>query len=177
MKTLTCPIPTNINPLQNNGFLFNIIKLPEIQFFCQEVNLPDVTLPPAIFNNPFVKVPVPGDKIEFGDLQVTFMINENMDNYVAIYNWIIGLGFPESNDQYKNFINDRTDFLSSNESNAASSDAILQILGSNNQPVKTVQFIDVIPVSLISLQLQTITQDTTYLAGQATFNYTSFKIT
>lgn len=176
MKTLTCPIPTNINPLQNNGFMFNILKYPEIQFFCQEVNLPEISLPPAIFQNPFVKIPVPGDKIDFGDLQITFMINENMDNYKAIYDWLVGLGFPESNDQYKNFIQSKTNALAPNDSTASSSDAILQILGSNNTPVKTIQFVDVIPTALSSLQLQTVTQDTTYIMGQATFAYTSFKL-
>ena len=36
IRTLTCPIPATINPLQNNGFLFSIEKLPDMQYFCQE---------------------------------------------------------------------------------------------------------------------------------------------
>jgi len=41
---LSCPIPSNINPLSPNGFLFNILKLPNLSFFCQSVNLPGITL-------------------------------------------------------------------------------------------------------------------------------------
>lgn len=177
MQPLTCPIPANINPLQSNGFLFGIQKLPEISFFCQEANLPELTLPTADMASPLVDMPLPGDKPNFGELSITFLIDEEMINYVAIHNWLIGLGFPESHEQYANFISARTDQLNQNPLVAGYSDGTLQILGASNKAVRTIRFVDLVPTSLNSLQLQSTTSETTYLAGNATFRYTLYKFT
>lgn len=175
MQTLTCPIPSNINPLQTNGFLFSINKLPSISFFCQEANVPSIDLPSADMSTPLVLAPLPGDKINFGDLNITFLIDGDMANYIAIHNWMIGLGFPESHEQYANFLASRTDSLNRNELIAGFSDGNLQILSSSNNALKTVHFIDLFPTSLQSLQMQSTTTETTYLAGNATFRYTYYK--
>ena len=41
-------------------------------------------------------LPIPGDKMEFEDLNVRFLVDENLENYMEIQNWMRGLGFPES---------------------------------------------------------------------------------
>lgn len=175
MQTLTCPLPSNINPLQSNGFMFGIQKLPEIQFFCQEANIPELALPLAEVSSPLVMARLPGDKPLFGDLQITFLIDETMGNYLAVHDWMIGMGFPESWDQYANFISDRDSALVTGETSAAVSDGILQILNSQNNVIKTVRFIDLFPTSLSSISLTSTTNDTQYIAGVATFGYTYYK--
>lgn len=177
MKNLTCPIPDNINPLQSNGFMFTINKLPSISFFCQEANLPGLDLPKADFTSPLVNSGNPGDKLFFADLNITFLVDEKMTNYKAIAEWMMALGFPQSYDQYTSFIADRTDALNTNEARAAVSDGVLQIMDSSNNVVQTITFIDMFPTSLSSLQLQTTSGDTNYLAGQASFVYTLYKFT
>lgn len=176
MQTLTCPIPNNLNPLQSNGFLFGIQKLPEVSFFCQEANIPELILPQAEMPTPLVNTKLPGDKASYGDLIITFLIDENMANYVAIHNWLVGMGFPESWRQYSKFIQDRSDPTTTSEMTAAVSDGILQVLNSSNNPVRTIRFVDVFPTSLTSLQLTSTTTETTYLAGNATFAYTYYVI-
>lgn len=172
---LTCPVPSNINPLQSNGFLFSVVKLPTVSYFCQEVNLPSLTLPSADFENSLVMAPIPGEKLDFGELDVTFMMDENMTNYIAIHNWMIGLGFPESWDQYKNYIAQQTDGLNRNELLAGYSDGNLQILGSDNKATRTIHFVDMFPTSLGQLTLESTTNDTQYLAGRATFKYSFYR--
>jgi hypothetical protein len=173
-KTLSCPLPQNINPLSPNGFNFTVLKLPSITFFCQQANLPGLTFGEPAFANPFASVPVPGDHITYDTLNINFMIDENMTNYRAIWNWIIALGFPQSYDQYISFVNsDQSGVL--NELAKNYSDATLEILGSNNQPVATVQFVDVFPVSLDSIMFQSTNQDVPYLVGTATFRYSYYK--
>ena len=175
MPTLSCPIPSNLNPLQSNGFMFEINKLPSVSFFCQEANLPGLTLPPLEVSSPFVDYPVPGEKLVFDDLQITFLIDENMENFLAIYNWMVGLGFPKLHQQYKEFINSNQ--INPNELVAGYSDGVLQILNSSNNPIRTATFRDLFPTSLQSLQLQSTTNETTYLAGNATFKYTLYEFT
>jgi len=155
--------------------MFGIQKLPEISFFCQEVNIPDFGLPSAETSTPLVNIRFPGDKPVYGDLQLQFLVDENMDNYIAVHDWIVGMGFPESWDQYAKFVSTRTDALNNNNAAAAVSDGILQILGSSNTPVRTIRFVDMFPVSLGSVQLQSTSQDTTYIAGQVTFAYSYYK--
>lgn len=176
MQRLTCPVPGNINPLQSNGFMFSITKYPEIQFFCQEANLPSLDLPPAEQVTPLVDSPHPGDKMSFGDLSITFLIDEDMANYKVLYDWIVGLGFPESRQQFDEFVRRNPGSLNPNNSTSAVSDGVLQILGSSNTPVRTVMFKDLFPVAVAGLQMQSTTNDTTYLAAQATFKYTLFEL-
>ena len=174
MLPLSCPVPANINPLQSNGFMFSIQKLPDVKFFAQEVNLPGLGLPTADIDNPFAKTPLPGDKLDFADLDITFLVDESMNNYTAIYNWMVALGFPQMRSQYTTYMNqDPINLYSELAKNY--SDGTLQILNSSNQPVKTILFRDIVPVSLGSIVLQSTSSDTQYVAGQATFRYTYYE--
>lgn len=172
--TLSCPVPNNINPLSPNGFMFSIQKLPELNYFCQQANLPGIILGVPEFGNPFNTTPIPGDHLTYDQLNVQFLVDENMTNYKSIYNWIVALGFPNSYDQYLTFINadDRgiTSELAKNYS-----DATLSILGANNKVIQTVQFHDLFPMSIDSLVFQSTNQDVNYLVGNATFRYSYYK--
>lgn len=173
-QNITANIPANINPLSPNGFMFNIQKLPKISFFCQQVNLPGITLGVPEFGNPFQTAPIPGDSLTYDTLTVQFLVDDDMSNYMSIYNWIVALGFPENYDQYINF-------LSQDERNLTSelaknySDATLQILGNTNQTIKTVEFHDLFPAALDSLVFQSTNNDVQYLVGNATFRYAYYK--
>ena len=173
--TITCPIPANIIPLSPNGFLFSIQKLPELNFFAQSVNLPGITLGSPEFGNPFQTQPIPGESLTYDQLTVQFLVDADMANYQAIYNWIIALGFPNDYEQYTTFINAETrgaiTELASNYS-----DGTLQILAGNNQVVKTVQFVEMFPIALDSLQFSGANSDVQYLIGNVTFRYGYYKI-
>ncbi len=172
--TITCPIPSNINPLSPNGFLFSIQKLPELNFFAQSVNLPGITLGAPEYGNPFQVQPIPGESLTYDQLTVQFLIDETMTNYQAIYNWIVALGFPNDYEQYTTFVSEDNRGITS-ELATNYSDATLQILSGNNQVVKTVQFVDLFPIALDSLQFAGTNTDVQYLIGNATFRYGYYK--
>jgi len=173
-NTLSCPIPENITPLSPNGFLFNIIKLPDVSYFCQQINLPGITLGSPEFGNPFNTQPIPGDSLTYDQLTVQFLVDSDMANYVQIYNWIVALGFPQGYDQYVTYI--RTQSQSELSELAKNySDATLQILSANNTAVKSIQFTDLFPVSLDSIMFQSTNQDVQYIVGNATFRYGYYK--
>jgi hypothetical protein len=172
--TITCPIPSNINPLSPNGFMFSIQKLPELNFFAQSVNLPGITLGSPEYGNPFQVQPIPGESLTYDQLTVQFLIDETMTNYQAIYNWIVALGFPNDYEQYTTFVSEDNRGITS-ELATNYSDATLQILSGNNQVVKTVQFVDLFPIALDSLQFAGTNTDVQYLIGNATFRYGYYK--
>ena len=86
----------NRNFLAPIGFKFSLQRSPGVAFFCNQANIPDLQLGVAIQPNPLRDLPVPGDKVEFGDLNLRFLVDEDLKNYMEIQNWIRGLGYPES---------------------------------------------------------------------------------
>jgi len=172
-----CPIPSNINPLSPTGFRLNITKLPELTYFCQEANLPEVELPSLQMPTTFSTIGLPGDMIHFGDLTVQFLVDENLANYKGVFDWIMGLGFPESFLQYQQLA--QADPIVSNNKFGGMvnnySDAVLEILGSQNTTSQTILFKDVHPVSLSSLPFLATATDVNYLIGTATFRYNYYE--
>jgi len=169
-----CPVPDNINPLSPTGFRLDIEKLPDVSYFCQEATLPDVTINAIPVNTPLSVMQIPDSIIAYGDLIVNFLIDEEMNNYKALYDWVKGLGFPTNHNEYTNMINaDRK--LGTSELTRNYSDASLSILSSNNQVVRTLKFIDLFPISLASLQFGSNLSDVNYLVGNAIFRYTYYE--
>ena len=181
-----CPLPNNLNPLSPTGFTLSITKLPEISFFCQNVIIPDISLDNIPQATPFSQIKIPGELLKFSDLTVNFIVDENMANYTALWNWLIGLGFPENYTQYQSLVSTAQNSTSTSATPAIPafgqlagnfSDGSLTILGSNNTPVRTIIFTDLHPVSLGSLEFQSNVDDIQYLVGSATFGYTYYVIT
>ena len=173
--TTSCLYPANLNPLSPNGFNFSITKLPDVSFFCQRVQIPSITLASATQYNPFVDRPIPGEIMTFSELTLSFLVDENMDNYKAIFNWIVALGYPEDNLQYSNFVNSQANTIYS-ELAKNYSDATVGVLDSNNVATNAFKFYDLFPISLDPIQFESTAMDVNYVIGSATFKYSYFTI-
>lgn len=177
MSLLTCD--NMVNPLSPNGFRFSIMKLPDVTYNVQQVSIPNISLGDYDMTNLFATLPIPGNRLTYDPLSIQFLVDEGMRNYISIYNWMIGLGVPESFDQYKSFIsgNDQSNLngMVTGELERQYSVATLQILGSNNVAVRTIQFNDVFPISLDTLTFQSTNSDVNYLVGSATFRFSYYK--
>lgn len=167
-------IPTNMNPLAPSGFKLIITKLPRMQFYCQTVNLPSITLGVGNFGTPQADIPIPGEKLEFGELNVQFLVDETMENYKAINDWLFGLGTPVGNEQYTNFLSQDIVAQGNSDLTRGMSDASLFILTNNNTENKIVTFKNMFPISLESLTFTAVDTDVNYLIGNATFKYTYY---
>ena len=170
-RLLTCPVPENINPLSPNGFMFSIARIPEVTYFCQEVSIPTVSLATVEQGSPFARIPLPGDTLDFGELNVQFLVDSQMQNYKALFNWIRGLGFPQNNEQYTQQV---TNSYSMNENAASFSDATLTALNNKNSPAGTILFKDCVITSLNSITFTSTASDVQYIVGNASFRYTYF---
>jgi len=170
---MTISIPAGLNPLSPNGFNFSISKVPNVTFFCQQANLPGITLGDPTFSTPFSTQPLPGDTLSYEPLQVQFLIDEEMLNYNIIYNWIISLGFPESYSQYTTLL--AGDNVQYGELAKNYSDGVLQILDSNNNPIRSVTFYDLFPTSLETITFASTNNDVSYVVGSATFKFGHYK--
>ena len=171
--SINLTVPANVNPLSPNGFKFNIAKLPDIEYFCQQVHIPGITFGDPILANPFANMPIPGDHLTYDTLEVQFLVDESMDNYISIYNWIVALGFPQTYQQYITYINSQQSGVLSELAKSYST-GTMQILNNTNNPVRTITFNDLFPISLETLQFQSTNQDVPYLVGQATFRFSYY---
>ncbi len=172
-NTTSCPVPENITPLSPNGFMFTVTKLPDISFFCQQVNLPGLTLGDPEYANPFTKQPIPGETLTYDTLEINFLIDNEMKNYKYLYNWIIALGFPNEYEQYRAFVQSDNNNYSELAKNY--SDATLSILTGNNNIAQQVQFIDLFPVTIGTVTFQSTNTDVNYIQCNATFRYGYYK--
>lgn len=166
-------LTTNKNFLSPLGFKFQLQRAPNLEYFCQSVNVPALTLGASNLETPFVRLPVPGDRLLFGELNVVFRVDEDLKTYTEIYDWLIALGFPESFDQYT---------LSTNRAVAGGtdtsivSDARLTIMTNSMNPNYEINFRDMYPLALSDLQFDTKDTEVDYIEATATFLYRDFKI-
>ena len=176
------------SPIQ---FRFKCTKLPEVEFTCQTANIPGISLGSATQPTPLVDIPIPGDKISFQSLDINFLVDENLNNYKEIHDWLIGIGFPQNYTQFQNLQAEGSDrFPGSTRSTAASgtstpqplseggtySDATLTILNSKNIAKTEIRFQNVYPTSLGSLSYDVKLTDVDYLQAAVSFNYMYYEI-
>lgn len=164
--------PTNNNFLSPLGFKFTIKKTPQTNYFVQSVNIPSISIGQIDIANPFIKFPIPSTQLQFGILGVQFKVDEDMKNYLEIYNWLIALGFPDSFDQYREIDNSAP-----MSGDGIYSDCTLTVLSSAMNPNMEVTFIDAYPISIADLAFDSRDPDVTYLETTATFAYRKFNIT
>ena len=180
--------PTKLDLASPTQFKFQILKLPKVEYFCTAVNLPGLSLNTVQQPTPLADIPLPGEKLSFGDLEMTFMVDENLENYQEISGWLFGLGFPKSRTQFANLVEAEKDRFPTNGKDSQTtdagkvkygaqpigpvfSDATLNILSSKNRANIEVRFNNVFPVSLSGLQFTQQATDVYYLSATVTFQY------
>jgi len=172
----------NRNYMSPVGFKLILTKTPKVDFLCQSANIPQISMGTAIQPTYLKDIAVPGDKVLYDDLRVRFLVDEQMENYLSIYNWMTGLGYPENAGQFRQLKKDdlRTDASVSDDADPRYfefSDATLQILSSNYKPSVLVNFKDAFPTTLSTLDFDVSTRDYAYFTAEVSFKYTIFTIT
>ena len=169
--------PTKQDYADPTKFKFSIIKLPKVEYFCTQVNLPGVSIADNYTQpTPFRDIPLPGEKLRYEPLSMTFLVDENLENYQEIHGWLRGLGFPGGHAEFKTLLDRGSDRFPTSKSTTPNqggifSDATLNILTSKNNPVTEVRFNDCFPISLSGLQYTQQATDTDYLTATVTFEY------
>jgi hypothetical protein len=163
--------PTNPNFLSPLNFKFSIKRAPHINFFIQKISIPSINLPSYESPTPFVKIPEPGDHINYGDLEITFRVDEELKNYLEIHNWIRALGKPKDFSEYKTLSNNK-----SYTGNGIRSDISLMILSSAKNANYEIVFTDAYPYELSKMSFDTTDQTVEYIEASATFKYVLFEI-
>jgi hypothetical protein len=167
----------NRNFLSPNGFRFALRRSPQAAFFCNQANIPDMQL--GVVEQPtYLKnIPIPGDKIDFGDLNLRFLVDEDLGNYMEIQNWIRGLGFPNSLQQFEDLESEAEVFgRYTKDQDNIYSDGTLSILSSNLIPKFQIFFKNLFPYSLSTMVFDATQTDQEYFTADVSFKYTIYNI-
>ena len=170
----------NRNFLAPTGFKFALKKSPGVAFFCNEANIPDLNLGVALQPNPLRDIPTPGDKIDFGDLNLRFLVDEDLTNFMEIQNWIRGLGYPENTQQFDKLDKEGARTIPRRYAQMGDqiySDGTLQILSSNMVAKFNVNFKELWPYSLTTLTFDATDTDIDYFTADVSFKYTMYDLT
>lgn len=163
----------NRNFLTPLGFKFNLARAPKVDFFSNSANIPGINLGAAIQPTYLKDIPIPGDKLVFDDFTMRFNVDENLENYTIVQNWMRGLGYPESVYEY-------IEWKDSDPNNPGQdpniSDGTLIVYNSNFQPSTMVKFQGLFPVSLSSIEFDASDSDVQYVTASVTFKYALYKI-
>ena len=163
----------NRNFLSGVGFKFNLTKFPKVDFFSNSARIPELSLELTTQASYLKNIDIPGERLTFGDFTLRFLVDENMENYQSIYDWLTGLGFPETTREFANLTKDSDGQRDPKE---AFCDGTLRILNSNYREVAKVKFKDLFPVSLSSLEFDATSTDVQYFTAEATFKYTIYDL-
>ena len=168
----------NRNFLAPTGFKFSLKRSPGVAFFCNQANIPSLDLGIATQPTYLKDIDVPGDKIQFGDLTLRFLVDEDLVNYMEIQNWIRGLGYPESVKEFDDL--EKEAVLPGNFDRSGDniySDGTLQILSSNLVAKFNVNFKDMFPYSLSTITFDATDTDIEYFTADVSFKYTIYNLT
>jgi len=164
---------SNLDYIHSSQFRFLITKLPTVEYFVTSVNLPQISLSgEAEINTPFKEISLGGDTVIYEDLSVEFLVDEDLKNWLEVYEWIQGIGFPESRGkQYSDALANSVVFPES-----IYSDAKLILLTNKSNPNIEITFQEVYPSSLSGLQFTTQETDMNVLRATAEFKFLNTSI-
>jgi len=180
--------PTKFDYASPTQFKFQLTKLPKVEYFTTACNIPGISLSTALQPTPLKDIPLPGDTVEFNDLEITFLVDENLENYREIHGWMYGIGFPKDRKQYSALVDANKDRFPTTGKDSKStdagkvkygampigpifSDATLNVLTSKNTANIEVRFSDVFPTALSGLNFDQQADDVNYLSATVTFKY------
>ena len=160
--------PTNTSFLSPIGFKFQLNNFPEVNYFVQSASLPGVSIGSISVPTPLKAIDIAGDEVTFEELSIKFIVDENMKNWLSIYDWIIGLGFPTPEGQAK--------YAKLAVTKELTTDATLTVLTSNMNPQINFVFRECFPLSLSSIAFDSGGTDIDYVTADVSFRYDVYTV-
>ena len=154
-------------------------RLPNVVFFVKSATIPGISAGSTDRPTPFKTLHEPGDKLQYDDLTVSIICDENMEAFREVSDWLVALTYPDSFTQYAE-LGARPVGSGGSVPNAngdgVKSDGSLIILNSNKNANVTVKFKDMFPTNVGSINLDTSGTDVTPPVFDITFKYNGYTI-
>jgi len=159
----------NLNYLQPTAFKLTIDRkhFQNLEFFAQTVLHPNLTMNPIeVPYQRISSIPFAGDKLTFSELTCMIIVDENLNSYTEMYNWMNRLVVT----------NERSPINRKEDIPPTTADITLSILSSHNNKTRTIKYLDCLPISLGDMTLETTGGDVQYITYPATFRFSTFEL-
>ena len=181
--------PTVFDYSQQSQFKVFMPLFPLTDWFCRRANIRGVSLGQAVQATPLIDMPIIGDKLTYDDFYVTFLVDEQLKNYMEIHDWLINCGAPESTSQFMakpkppgvpkrpgKLVHSR--ILGDVESTDRDlySNIDLFIMSSKNNPVVQFKMMECFPISLTNVEYSHQEADVQYAECTVTFAFSYFTV-
>ena len=182
--------PDKLDYASPTQFKFGIHQLPKVEFFTVAANVPAINIGITNYPTGLKDIPMMGDKVTYDNLTISFIVDEYLENYLSLHEWITGIGFPKDRKQFSDFRTisasmpgkktKQTADLQTGQATSVLpmfSDATLTILSNKNNPIIQIFFQDMFPISLSGLEYNQDATDVEYMRAEAEFAYNIYEIT
>ena len=191
MVTATSPIarlPDKLDYASPTQFKFGIHQLPKVEYFTVSASIPGISAGVVTVETPFKDIPIIGDKLTYDNLSITFIVDEYLENYISLHNWMRGIGFPTDRKEFRTFRDVTSNTPAGGKSGSVDlvgsavpdkamySDAYLMVLSNKNNPIVEIDFQNIFPVSLGALEFTQTATDVEYITVDAVFAYEIYDI-
>jgi len=173
-KTVIARQPQTVNTLQFNQFRFVLHRSPQIIYFCQGVKFPGLSMEPMIQPAPLgVPIKITPNKMNFDNLELTFLVSEDFKNWLEIYNWMHRiLPAKHFSNQYK----EHPDSKNYSSEEVRYQDGSLVLMNSASRGFLEVQFERMFPISLSGIDFSSTVSDANPVTCTVQFAYTGYTI-
>ena len=191
MATAQSPLarqPEKLDYASPTQFKFGIHQLPKVEFFTLSANVPGISAGVVTRATPFKDIPIVGEKVTYDNLSITFLVDEYLENYISLHNWMTGIGFPTDRQEFRTFRDVTSNTPASGKTpptdlvgkaipdRALYSDAYLMVLSNKNNAIVEVNFQNIFPISLGGLDFTQNVTDVEYVTATADFAYQIYEI-
>lgn len=159
----------NFSLLSGSHFEFTILGYPDLNFTVQTCNLPAVNSNPKEIMTAVGPTHLAGDKLMYETLEIGFIVDETLNNWRSIYNWLRALATTNIIDaqHYNQYVNYDKDLYSVGN---------LSILTNSLHLNVNLKFHNLFPISLTGLDFSTKDVTDRKLFATATFAYDYYDI-
>ena len=157
-------ITNYLSPLE---FRILVQRLPNVSFFTQRVSIPDISASGIDQATPLNRIYQQPNSLTYSTLDLNFILDEEMNNYLEMFNWLKGITSPENYEQFNRQKDSEFGLYS---------DITVTILNSHKNPKIEFTYKNCFPISLSSVQMDTTQPDITYPEATTTFQYDYFDV-
>ena len=146
------------NPLTSAQYKFEIHKLPHVTYGANSIILPSMQVDAPLMNSPRRDIPLTGTKLNFDPFNITFLVDDKLNNFSELYNWMI------------------QNVTQKFDRNTHMSDCTLHILNGDLTPNQKIVFHDAFPTLVAELPFESNAGDSEVIECSAIFQYAYYTL-
>lgn len=149
-------------------------RINNVQYFCQEANLPGLSLPEMPRPTSVVDLYAPGNKLVYNRLSIEFLVDAELKAWLDIHDWMRDLTTPVKNEEYSNLWR-RTTVIDPKQM-AQYADGMLTVYSALNNPKFRIKYTNLFPTSLSDIQFSSKGSSEDILTARVDFRYDYYEI-